>query len=958
MGLVSSQPDEPRLPTGAAEAPTLDVSGDGPTESGDAPDSFDEILRRVVRPAASAALLEPGSELVGRFHITRVLGAGGMGTVYVARDATLGREVAIKVHHTAGGAQRLRREAVAMARLAHPNVVTVFEVGDLAGRPFVVMEYITGTTLRAHLAAARPGVRGVLALLIAAGEGLAAAHDAGLVHRDIKPENVLIGADGRARVGDFGLARELDSGDQPQPAATASASDLRTPVTQTGAVLGTPAYMAPEQFAGVPVDARADQFAFCVTAWEALWGERPFAGESFLQLNAAICLGQRRPPPALPKVPPRVRAALERGLSVDPGARFPGMHALLDAIRPPPLLRRRRWGLAAGLAIAGAAALALLPGRDTGPSCDAAGAAELAGLRGDLPELVARRGSPQIGAKAEKLLHDYMAGFRDLARQACRAERAREWSPDIAAQSRLCFTVVARTAALSLAPLDPARPMAVLRHLRRLPPEEHCRNQSHLVSRPPIPADPARLAALTEASALLGVGFDSIEDRDQRQLATALAALEASPAHGEPGIAAGLTVLRGWRAFDAGQIAQAGKLFVEAYYAGRAIDDEQILGVALGLLIEYGPDLGLAPAAVEDWQRTALADADRIRARSPWLAGRIYSVAAHAADLAGNAPRALELVARARDVLDAHDPSRIETYATEGAALIASGRVDDGVRAYEAAIAQRTAYAGADDPDLASLLSDYAASLLQAERLNQAMQAADRAAQIIAHVADPDDDRIDPIRLTLAGVLIGANQDDEALGLLDTARAHAALRLGESSTVVASIDTNLAAIYNARGDHDRAIAALASALAIDEKLLGPERLEVAVVLYNLAAAYQAKRDYPAALAAARRAAAIYQAKSPGSDRHRITLTMAALAANESRDFAQALALTAAALGFPQPAESPQTPAWTQLERARALVGVHRPAEARPLLVAARKAYAELNMSPRVRQVDELLAQLR
>ncbi|HEY0483314.1 MAG TPA: tetratricopeptide repeat-containing protein kinase family protein, partial [Kofleriaceae bacterium] len=736
--------------------------------------------------------------------------------------------------------------------------------------------------------------------------------------------------------------------------------DLRAPVTQTGAVLGTPAYMAPEQFAGAPVDARADQFAFCVTAWEALWGERPFAGESFVQLNVAISLGQRRPPPPVPRVPARVRAALERGLSVDPAERFPTMAALLDAIRPA-RRRWRRWGLAAaGVAIAGAAAAVVLWGRAAGPACDPgdlAGAAELAPLRGDLPERIARAGSPQIAARAEKLLADYTAGFGDFARRACRAERGHEWSPEIAAQSRRCFQVVARTAALSLAGVDPARPLDALRHLRRLPPEEHCANQSHLVSRPPIPADPARLAALTDATALLAVGFDSIEDHAAARLHQTLATLEASPARGEPGIAAGLTVLRGWRALDAGDVAEARRLFVEAYYAGRTTDDEQILGVALGLLIEYGADLGLEPAAVDDWLRTALADADRIRARSPWLAGRIYTVAARAADVANNAERALVFVARAREVLDPHDPSRIESYATEGSVLLWSGHVEDGIRAYEAAIAQRTAYAGADDPDLASLLSDYAGSLLQAERLGQAMQAADRAAAIIDHVVDPDDDRIDPIRLTLAGVLIGANQDDQALDLLDTARAHSVQRLGETSAIVASIDTNLATIYAARGEHDRALAALGSALAIDEKRLGPDRLEVATVLYNLAASHRARHDYPAAIAAARRAAAIYQARSPGSDRHRLALTMAALAANDARDFPQALALTAAALGFPRPAESPQTPAWAQLERARALIGIHRSADARPLLVAARKAYAELAMAPRVRQVDELLAQL-
>ena len=934
-------------------------------------DSFDDLLRRVIQPGAATSVLEVGSELVGRFRITRVLGSGGMGTVYVARDATLGRDVAIKVHHAASGAMRLRREAVAMARLAHPNVVTVFEVGELAGRPFVVMEYIAGTTLRAHLAAAALGVRDILALLAAAGEGLAAAHDAGLVHRDIKPENVLVGGDGRARVGDFGLARELESstgsgagsglgsgtasGDDPIR-ALGSVDDLRTPVTQTGAVMGTPAYMAPEQFAGAPVDARADQFAFCVTAWEALWSERPFAGASYAQLSAAIGLGERRPPPALPKVPARIRAALERGLSTDPAARFASMHELLAAIRP---ARRRlwRWLVAAAALAAAAGVAAVLAGGDRAPSCEAAGTAELAGIRGDLGDRLRQRGAPQIAARVEALQRDHAARFRAQAHQACEAEAAHQWSPEIAARSRQCFAVIGRTTQLLLAGADPARPLDVLRRVRRLPPEEHCRNPNHLAARPAIPGDPARLAALTEANATLAIGFDAIEDHDLGELRRALGALEASPARAEPGIAAGMLVLRGWLALDAGRVADARQQLIDAYYAGRAIDDEQVASAALDLLIEHGPELEVAPEAVQGWLRTALADADRIRGRSPWLAGRIYTVAARAADQANDARAALVFVARAREVLDQGDPFRIETYLTEGSVLMWSGRVDDGIRAYDAAIAQRTAYAGGDDPELASLLSDYASSLLEAQRLDDALRAADRAFQIIAAAADPDDDRIDPIRITLAAVLIAASQDDEALGLLATARGHTVRRLGEANPVVANIDSNLAAIYNARGDHDRAIAALSSALATDEKLLGADRLEVAGVLYNLAAAYRDKRDYPEAIARARRAAAIYQARSPGSDRHRLALTLAASAANDAREFAQALDATTAALGFAQPAQSPQTPAWSQLERARALIGLHRAGEARPLLEAARTAYGELHMAARVAQADELLARL-
>ncbi|MBA3398134.1 MAG: serine/threonine protein kinase, partial [Deltaproteobacteria bacterium] len=340
-GVASDPADSP------GEAPTVEIRS--PDADGASRDSFDEVLKRVVAAPRGTTRYEiaPGTVISNRFRIDRVLGAGGMGTVYVATDQTLGREVAIKLHHAAGGAIRLRREAVAMARLAHPNVVTVFEVGELERHPYVVMEYVTGTTLRAWLAAAPRAVPEILAMMIAAGEGLAAAHEAGLIHRDVKPENVLIGSDGRARVGDFGLARDLDSKDDPVPA---TADWLLSPMTQTGSVLGTPAYMAPEQLAGAEIDARADQFAFCITVWEALWGERPFASTTFEELSRALESGQLRAPPALPRVPLRVRAALERGLSPDPAARFPTMHALLGALREP--TRKRRRLLAVGLAAA------------------------------------------------------------------------------------------------------------------------------------------------------------------------------------------------------------------------------------------------------------------------------------------------------------------------------------------------------------------------------------------------------------------------------------------------------------------------------------------------------------------------------------------------------------------------------------------------------------------------------
>jgi len=953
VALVPAQRDDQPA---SAEAPTLDALGLSPSP-GDSPgDSFDEMLKQVVQSGAVKEMLGAGRELVGRFTITRVLGEGGMGTVYVARDATLGREVAIKVHHAASGARRLRREAVAMARLAHPNVVTVFEVGELEGRPFVVMEYVPGTTLRAWLAAAPRGVREIMAMVIAAGEGLAAAHDAGLVHRDVKPENVLVGVDGRARVGDFGLARELDSKEDAAASPSASAEDLRAPVTQTGAVMGTPAYMAPEQFAGAPVDARADQFAFCVTAWEALWGERPFAGSSLAQLHTAIRKGARRAPPPSPRVPARVRAALERGLSVEPAARFATMHALLDAMRPP-ARRRARWLAAGGaIAAAGIAAVAIMHGK-AGPSCDAAGTAELAAVRTDLPALLRQHGADRIAAQADTVQDGYVTSFRHNARLACEAGRAHDWSRDIMAKSQVCFAIVARTAALSLAGSDPARPMEVLRHLRRLPPADQCRNQTHLGSPPPLPSDPKQQGELIEAEATLAVGFDSAEDHDFAQLRRALDKLQASPARENPGIVAGMMILRGWLAEDGGKPDETRKLFTDAYYAGRAIDDDQISSTALILLIRHGTSLGIPPAPLKEWLRTALADADRIRVRSPWLAGRVYAVAAHAADLGQDAEAALTFVARAREVLDRGDPSFIQTYAVEGAVKIWSGHVDDGVKAYELAIAQKVAYAGPDDPEVAALYSDYAALLLEAERLEPALAAANKATGIIAHVADPGDDRIDPIRVNLAAVLIGADRDDEALGLLATARANNVRRLGEANTIVANIDSNLATIYNAKGQYDKAIAALESALAIEQKVASGDDTEAASMLYNLAAAYHYKKDYPATITTALRAAQLFGAKSPGSDRHRLALTMAATAANDADDFAKALDVTQTALGFAAPVEAAQTLAWLQLERARALIGKARVAEARPLLVTARASYAGLHMTQRVEQIDALLAHL-
>src|SRR5205814_3700317 len=245
------------------------------------------------RRTEAATMLAPG-ELVGRYRILHVLGSGGMGVVYAAFDPELQRQVALKLVRNEGAGvddelrTRLTREAQAMARVRHPNVITVFDVGSWCGQLFVAMEAIDGSTLSTWLEVQPRSVAEILQVLHAAGRGLAAAHAAGLVHRDFKPDNVLIGADGRVCVTDFGLARPVTMREPSSPSHDGDTEPWTLALTQAGTAVGTPAYMAPEQMRGDTADERADQFSFCVALFEALYGVRPFAGRSMGEIELNI----------------------------------------------------------------------------------------------------------------------------------------------------------------------------------------------------------------------------------------------------------------------------------------------------------------------------------------------------------------------------------------------------------------------------------------------------------------------------------------------------------------------------------------------------------------------------------------------------------------------------------------------------------------------------------------------
>jgi tetratricopeptide (TPR) repeat protein/predicted Ser/Thr protein kinase len=301
---------------------------------------------------ATAATLDPcqpqdsglrqGAKL-GRYVVLSQLGAGGMGVVYAAYDPELDRKVAIKLllstQSRADAAHaRLLREAQAMAKLDHPNVVAVFDVGEHEGSVYVAMEFIQGVTLGDWLREER-GWEDTLQVFLQAARGLEAAHAAGMVHRDFKPDNVMVGKDGRVRVMDFGLVSDLGDGNVTGSGdilRAAETKDLRTSprnLTEVGALMGTPAYMAPEQFLGRKTDHRTDQFSFCVALWEGLFRERPFAGNNLADIAAAVTRGRRNDAPRGSTVPRWIRTICERGLSTSPDDRFASMHALVDTVQ-------------------------------------------------------------------------------------------------------------------------------------------------------------------------------------------------------------------------------------------------------------------------------------------------------------------------------------------------------------------------------------------------------------------------------------------------------------------------------------------------------------------------------------------------------------------------------------------------------------------------------------------------
>ena len=463
-------------------------------------------LLRDVRPAAvdvpaavarariaSALFGEAEPVRIGRYVVLAEAGAGGGGVVLAARDPELARRVAIKLVH-GGHRDRMLAEGQALARLSHPNVVPVYDVGVHGDQVYVVMELVEGQTLRAHCVPPRTA-RDVVRAYRQAGEGLAAAHRAGLVHRDFKPDNALIGADGRVRIVDFGLAL---AGEPAPSSAGPAAAAVAGALAVTHAGLGTPRYMAPEQATGQALSPASDQYAFCVSLREGL-----------------LAVG--------PAVPRWLEGILRRGTAAAPEGRFPSMERLLAALARDPRTRWQRRAFAGGaLGVAVAAFVVGRADRAAAPTCDT-GAAELAAVwddraRGALHAHLAALGSPYARLARDHVtgvLDGYGARWRGVHRASCLAHQDAALSTPMfdlgvacLARARAAFGAAVRAVSSTTAERLPDAITAAA----HLPDLGRCADPAILMTgvAPPPPEAAAAAAALANELASLEVEIRAV----------------------------------------------------------------------------------------------------------------------------------------------------------------------------------------------------------------------------------------------------------------------------------------------------------------------------------------------------------------------------------------------------------------------------------------------------------------
>ena len=936
-------------------------------------------------PTVISSRLHRGA-LVGRYVVLDTLGQGGMGSVYAAFDPELDRKVAVKLlrpevsQSQDDGRSRLLREAQAMARLSHPNVVPVHDVGLHGGGVFIAMEHVQGQTLHSWSREKPRAWREALGVLIAAGRGLSAAHAAGLIHRDFKPANVLVGDDGRVRVTDFGLVRAMD-GVAAAPELPPSLQDdslrrggapsLDTQLTEVGTVMGTPGYMAPEQLTDEPVTPRTDQFAFCASCYQVLYGELPFPGKTLNEYSAAVMVGTVRPPPAGSKVPGWVRQLLLRGLSVHPKDRFPSMDALLEALGRDPALARRRWLLAGGLgaaALAGVAAV-MLGGGTRGQLCSGA-PLKLVGVWDDAAKAQGEKAFKATGRpfasvaweQASRELNRYASAWSTMHREACEATRVRGEQPDSVLALRMtCLDERLRALGAVARTFGNADDKAVEKAVdaaTALPRLDTCADVAALARPVPPPADEAGRAKLeaarqklAEARALSETG----KNKEAMVLVTSITSL--GPDVGFRQTEAAALLLKSVLLKNLGlQAEQAEEALMAAVAAAEEARDDELRARALASLVgTLGYDRGLQK---EGYRLAKLADGAITRTGGDEL--RRADLASHLGDVEWRAGAFEAAVGKYQEALalrrrhTADDRQVGYLLYSIGWTLMDLGDLDRAAEHLGQASRIYERLYGEEHPKTLTVMNARAVLAARREDLPQAHALFERVLRINERAYGTEHPNYAALLGNLATVLIAEGKADEALKVVQQATRIREERRGKNSPEYAESQIQLASALSAVNRHDEALRITQHALEQLERNQ-PDNEAVTQALEVMSLALGALGRHDEAIDAAKRAHARENKPGAGMAVARSLRTLARTYREAGRhrnavEFANRL------VELREDARSSAVDlAEARFELAQALWGIkkERP-RARQLGTEAREAYAAAGRERRAEQVDRWL----
>jgi len=807
---------------------------------------------------------------IARYEIRERIGSGAMGVVHVAHDPELDREIALKVirlgpQGSTRARTRLAREARAMAKLSHPNVVQVYDAGvfDADGTPriYIAMELVDGQDLRHWMRSLRETERWksgacweeIVEVFLEAGRGLIVAHEAGLVHRDFKPANVLVDREGHARVGDFGLARPVDEREAEKMLESLRTSSMPEDLTLTRGVVGTPGYMGPELLRGQPASPASDQYAFCVSLHEALHGVRPIETETYAALALATLEGTIQEPPETPKVPPRLRAVVLRGLRSDPGDRFESMDALLDAleeVRARPA-RRRRLGIAAGaLAVLAVAAYGIGRASIAAPDpCAGAGAsvseawsdAEARRLQGVLragDASYAETAAIETRARLDAYANDLRRAYRD----ACVAADSGQ-SETLSDRRSACLEQ--RRGALAML-VDELASGGALEHAARaaheLPSLAPCEDLEVLSSPRPPPPDEAAANRAEEVRSRVAE-LDTKLRAGRYEEAAALAA-DLPDAEWGP-IVLDVTLARARVALSLGRWREAYEASVAAARAALGARDADGFTLAATTLVDVAGVRLSRPAEGEVWAELAqgsVADRERRDLRVPLLVAR-----ARLESALGRREAALELAAEA--VAMAEDEGGLALVAPLSAAADIRGKMRDYVGAVPTAerldelLRERL---GTQHPERIAARVRLAGVLHGAQRRGDARQVIEAAREDALTL--PEDHPTRARALTrYADILAQGGEPERALEEYDVALEATRASYGEEHTEVARVLLNRAGSYARLGRIDEAIAEWRRALELRVRLLGEGHPDLAIILQNIGSVEVERGNAAAAL---------------------------------------------------------------------------------------------------------------